>query len=59
MNENYSKCEPKIPDGVFFAQQKISNACGTFALIHLLAQNINKIDIGKLFFLILIIKFYF
>jgi ubiquitin carboxyl-terminal hydrolase L3 len=36
----------KIPEGVFFMKQKISNACGTFSLFHALAQNINKIDIG-------------
>lgn len=37
-----------VPDGVFFMKQKISNACGTFALIHSLANNQNKIDLGQL-----------
>lgn len=46
MNEKYSKCKPEISDDIFFAQQGIGNACGTFALIHLIAQNIKKIDIG-------------
>ncbi|KAK0411162.1 hypothetical protein QR680_005521 [Steinernema hermaphroditum] len=37
----------KIPEGVFFAKQKISNACGTFALFHSLANNSDKIDLGS------------
>lgn len=49
MNENYNLCTPEIPEGVFFAQQKIRNACGTFALIHSIAQNCRKIDIGNFF----------
>ncbi|EFO24989.1 hypothetical protein LOAG_03494 [Loa loa] len=35
-----------VPDGIFFMKQKISNACGTFALIHSLANNQNKINLG-------------
>ncbi|KAI6237124.1 Ubiquitin carboxyl-terminal hydrolase [Aphelenchoides besseyi] len=37
----------KTPEKAFFMKQKISNACGTFALFHSLAQNIDKIDIGS------------
>uniref|UniRef100_A0A915PV23 Ubiquitin carboxyl-terminal hydrolase n=1 Tax=Setaria digitata TaxID=48799 RepID=A0A915PV23_9BILA len=36
-----------VPDGVFFMKQKISNACGTFALIHSLANNHSKINLGN------------
>ncbi|VDN07812.1 unnamed protein product [Thelazia callipaeda] len=35
-----------IPDGLFFMKQKISNACGTFALIHSLANNDKRINLG-------------
>ncbi|TMS33069.1 hypothetical protein L596_000847 [Steinernema carpocapsae] len=35
-----------VPEGLFFMNQKISNACGTFALFHALANNIDKIDLG-------------
>lgn len=38
-----------VPEGVFFMKQKISNACGTFALIHSLANNRDKINLGKFF----------
>ncbi|KAI6219592.1 Ubiquitin carboxyl-terminal hydrolase [Aphelenchoides fujianensis] len=36
----------KIPDDVFFMKQKISNACGTFALFHALTQNVDKLKLG-------------
>ncbi|KAI1727494.1 ubiquitin carboxyl-terminal hydrolase, family 1 domain-containing protein [Ditylenchus destructor] len=36
----------KAPENVFFMKQKISNACGTFALFHALAHNAEKINIG-------------
>lgn len=36
-----------VPQNAFFMHQKISNACGTFALLHALAQNVDKIDIGN------------
>uniref|UniRef100_A0A1I7YVD0 Ubiquitin carboxyl-terminal hydrolase n=1 Tax=Steinernema glaseri TaxID=37863 RepID=A0A1I7YVD0_9BILA len=45
----YEKLEKEgatIPEGVFFMNQKISNACGTFALFHSLANNADKIDLG-------------
>ncbi|VDK42224.1 unnamed protein product [Anisakis simplex] len=35
-----------IPNNLFFMKQKISNACGTFALIHALANNRDKIHLG-------------
>ncbi|VDN18401.1 unnamed protein product [Gongylonema pulchrum] len=35
-----------VPNDVFFMKQKISNACGTFALIHSLANNRDKICLG-------------
>lgn len=35
-----------VPNNVFFMKQKISNACGTFALFHALANNNNNIDLG-------------
>ncbi|EJW81744.1 ubiquitin carboxyl-terminal hydrolase [Wuchereria bancrofti] len=50
MEPIYKKMEEEgsvIPDGVFFMKQKISNACGTFALIHSLANNHKKIDLGN------------
>ncbi|VDM45345.1 unnamed protein product [Toxocara canis] len=37
----------KVPENIFFMNQKISNACGTFALIHCLANNRDKIDLGN------------
>jgi len=37
----------KVPDDVFFMKQKISNACGTFALFHALAQNEKNLDFGN------------
>lgn len=37
----------KVPDNVFFMKQKISNACGTFALFHALTQNEKKLDFGN------------
>jgi ubiquitin carboxyl-terminal hydrolase L3 len=36
----------KIPDNAFFMKQKISNACGTFALFHALTQNEKNLDFG-------------
>lgn len=36
-----------IPQKVFFMKQKISNACGTFALFHSLANNLDKINMGN------------
>ncbi|CAD5225943.1 unnamed protein product [Bursaphelenchus okinawaensis] len=36
-----------VPDKIFFMKQKISNACGTFALFHSIAQNTDKLDIGQ------------
>uniref|UniRef100_A0A1I8A297 Ubiquitin carboxyl-terminal hydrolase n=1 Tax=Steinernema glaseri TaxID=37863 RepID=A0A1I8A297_9BILA len=50
MRPVYEKLEKegaKIPENVFFAKQKISNACGTFALFHSLANNSDKIDLGS------------
>ncbi|VDK88376.1 unnamed protein product [Litomosoides sigmodontis] len=49
MEPIYEKMKEKecvVPDGVFFMKQKIRNACGTFALIHSLANNQNKINLG-------------
>lgn len=46
----YEKLEKEgatVPDNVFFMKQKISNACGTFALFHSLANNANNIDLGN------------
>lgn len=37
----------KVPENVFFMRQKIDNACGTFALLHSLANIRDKIDIGN------------
>uniref|UniRef100_A0A914ZRI4 Ubiquitin carboxyl-terminal hydrolase n=3 Tax=Parascaris univalens TaxID=6257 RepID=A0A914ZRI4_PARUN len=37
----------KIPGNIFFMKQKIPNACGTFALIHCLANNRDKINLGS------------
>ncbi|CAD5225945.1 unnamed protein product [Bursaphelenchus okinawaensis] len=36
-----------VPDKIFFMEQKIDNACGTFALFHSIAQNTDKLDIGQ------------
>uniref|UniRef100_A0A1I7RX31 Ubiquitin carboxyl-terminal hydrolase n=1 Tax=Bursaphelenchus xylophilus TaxID=6326 RepID=A0A1I7RX31_BURXY len=36
-----------VPENVFFMKQKISNACGTFALFHSIAQNTDKLNIGQ------------
>lgn len=36
-----------VPADVFFMKQKISNACGTFALFHALA-NVEAVDLGAL-----------
>lgn len=50
MKPIYAKMEEEgstVPSDVFFMKQKISNACGTFALIHSLANNRSKIDLGK------------
>ncbi|KAK0420014.1 hypothetical protein QR680_014460 [Steinernema hermaphroditum] len=50
MAHEYEKLEKEgatIPEGVFFMKQKISNACGTFALFHSLANNADKIDLGN------------
>lgn len=49
MKQIYEKMkeESVVPDGVFFMKQKISNACGTFALIHSLANNQDKINLGN------------
>uniref|UniRef100_A0A0M3HH69 Ubiquitin carboxyl-terminal hydrolase n=1 Tax=Ascaris lumbricoides TaxID=6252 RepID=A0A0M3HH69_ASCLU len=44
----------KVPENIFFMKQKISNACGTFALIHCLANNRDKINLGMYVFLMLI-----
>lgn len=38
-----------IPNNFFFMKQKISNACGTFALFHAVALNINKIQFSNKF----------
>lgn len=49
MEPIYEKMKEKgcvVPDGVFFMKQKIHNACGTFALIHSLANNQSKINLG-------------
>lgn len=35
------------PDSVFFMKQFVSNACGTVALIHAVANNTDRIDIGN------------
>lgn len=46
--ENYKAAgKNKIPEDVFFMKQKIKNACGTFALLHVLTNNVDKIDIGS------------
>lgn len=45
--DDHVKSNGSIPENVFFMKQKISNACGTFALIHALANNKNKIDLGN------------
>lgn len=37
-----------IPDKFFFMKQKISNACGTFALFHAIALNADKIQWSSL-----------
>ncbi|CAG9532265.1 unnamed protein product [Cercopithifilaria johnstoni] len=50
MEPIYEKMKEKgcvVPDDVFFMKQKISNACGTFALIHSLANNQKKINLGN------------
>lgn len=47
----------KIPDNVFFMKQKISNACGTFALFHALTQNEKNLDFGLYFLQYLKIAF--
>lgn len=36
-----------VPDNVFFMKQKIGNACGAFALLHSVAQNADKLEIGR------------
>ncbi|CAJ0961942.1 unnamed protein product, partial [Mesorhabditis belari] len=37
----------KVPEGVFFMEQKIRNACGTFALFHALGNIEGKVDLGQ------------
>jgi ubiquitin carboxyl-terminal hydrolase L3 len=37
----------KNPDKVFFMNQKIGNACGTFSLLHSIANVRDKVDIGN------------
>uniref|UniRef100_A0A914X6C1 Ubiquitin carboxyl-terminal hydrolase n=1 Tax=Plectus sambesii TaxID=2011161 RepID=A0A914X6C1_9BILA len=37
----------KVPEGVFFMEQTIGNACGTFAIFHALANNADKINLGN------------
>jgi hypothetical protein len=36
----------KTPKDMFFMQQHISNACGTFALFHAITNNSQHINIG-------------
>lgn len=36
----------EVPDGVFFAKQMINNACGTQAIISILLNNKDKIELG-------------
>ena len=38
--------EYKNPENVFFMKQKIGNACGTFSLLHSIANIRNHVDIG-------------
>lgn len=37
-----------VPENIFFMKQKISNACGTFALFHSLANLGGRLDLGKI-----------
>lgn len=41
VGENY-----KAEENVYFIKQNISNACGTIAMIHALANNENTINFG-------------
>ncbi|KAH7710164.1 ubiquitin carboxyl-terminal hydrolase [Aphelenchoides avenae] len=48
MRPIYEKLEADgvdVPENVFFMKQKIGNACGTFALLHSVAQNTDKLKI--------------
>lgn len=44
--ETLNAGDGKVPEGVFFMKQKIRNACGTFALIHSLANSRDRINLG-------------
>lgn len=44
--KKFAKDKQEGGDDVFFMKQKISNACGTFALFHSLANIRNRIDLG-------------
>ncbi|MFH4981307.1 hypothetical protein AB6A40_008016 [Gnathostoma spinigerum] len=49
MHSVYGQLEKKgvgVPPDVFFMKQKISNACGTFALLHSLVNNKTRINLG-------------
>ena len=36
----------ETPEGMFFMDQRIGNACGTFALFHALANLDGKVNLG-------------
>jgi ubiquitin carboxyl-terminal hydrolase L3 len=44
--EEATKLSGGIPSDVYFIKQSIENACGTIAIIHALANNEKRIDIG-------------
>lgn len=41
------KAMSEIPSGLFYMKQTISNACGTVAMIHAVANNQDKIELEK------------
>jgi len=44
--KSIAECKDKLPSDLYYMKQTISNACGTVALIHAVANNMDKVAMG-------------